>query len=142
MRPPAVSIPRITARSSLPSPALMTSPPNWILRRVSCLRCSLLMRALRVCSLVSAVRVRRKSRAASLSRLGLAGAKPRTRFPPLRQTRVAGLHRRLELQHETGENIVLGLQHADPLGQPADLLAPLRRQLRLPLGQPPLLRPE
>jgi hypothetical protein len=104
---------------------------------VSALRSALLIRALRTSTWTSAVRVLHSSRSA-LS-VGLGGAKPDDRVAPLRETRAAARNCRLQLKEQASEQVAIGLEHAEPVGEFADLATLLRRKLRLPSSQTGLL---
>jgi hypothetical protein len=67
--------------------------------------------------------------------LGLCGAKPQARVAPLDETRAVTGHCHLEFEKDAGEQVVLGFEHAKPLGKLADLFSSLRRQFRLSLSR-------
>src|SRR6266851_7447916 len=128
-----ISMPSSTAGSSWSSPALMTRPPIAIFRRVSSFRSSWLIRALYASMRISAVRVRRSIRGVSLRPFRFGATKPAARVSPLLEARAVTLHRRFQFEKHTGQHVVVCLEHAELLSEPADFLAALGRQFRLPL---------
>jgi hypothetical protein len=88
----------------------------------------------------SAVRTRRSIRGVSLRSLRLWRTKPAARVSPLLETRAVTPHRRLQFEEHTGQYVVVRFEHAELLSEPADFIASLGRQFRLPLNKLCLLR--
>src|SRR5271169_4448482 len=128
-RAAAVRMPRMTASSSAPRPALMTRPPNWILRRVSSLRSRVDIRALRAARRKSSARVRRSARGVLADGVPAAFAKGRSRLTPVRQPGVLFVDRLLKFEQDAGEQVILGIKHTDALDQLADFSAAFVQQV-------------